>query len=350
MRVMFLVGLGVLAGCGIAPLSTAASAITADECDVTRCGTNSPVIDSVGFHELNVDGLENAQHLRLVGLEHHGVMYRTRVSHGRLSGFNSAAAPPVIAGPALTGAQLVVRAPGGALISITIASVGTVHYWAALPGAPHGMTPPIETYDLRWAPFHVTQGQPVCGNPARSDDQFDTLGMIARTAVVFEGDRIDADGKTVALTAESGWFNIGCAGHAIAKLALTGHTEAARADGYQTDLKERQAMLKMFTGDYCGTGEAFTAPGEKLYWRDHRGWMSFLGPVHPVVEARWTSAGAACLGAPRLDVNAPVSGWPAMLGMPAIAQIRAACPTLPLCADLDPTHQGGAHLVTGNPL
>jgi len=350
MRFMFLVGLGALTGCGIEPLSTAVSAATVDECDVTRCGTNSPVIDSVGFHELNVDGLENAQHLRLVGLEQGGVMYRVRVSHGRLSGLNSAAMPPVIAGPGLTGAQLVVKEPGGALISITITSVGMVHYWAALPGVPHGMTPPLETYDLRWAPFHITQGQPVCGNPASKDDQFDTLGMVARTAVVFEADRIDPDAKTVALTPEAGWFNIGCAGHAIAKLALTGHTEAARADGYQTDLKERQAMLKMLTGDYCGTGEAFTGPGEKLYWRDDRGWMPFLGAVHPVVEARWASTGAACLGVPRLDVHTPPSGWPAGLGMPAIAQIMAACPKLPRCADLDPTHQGGAHLVTGNPL
>jgi hypothetical protein len=251
--------------------------------------------------------------------------------------------------PGLTGAQLVVKEPSGALISITIASVDMVHYWAALPGVPPSMTPPIETYDLRWAPFHVAEGDPVCGNPRRATTR-STRWDVARTAVVFEGDRIDANLKTVAPMIESAWFNIGCAGHAIAKLALTGHTEAARADGYQTDPEERQAMLKMLTGDYCGTGNAFTASGERLYWRDDRGWMSFLGGVHPVVEARWTSVGAACLGAPRLDVNAPLSGWPATLGMPAIKQILAACSTLPPCADLDPTHQGGAHLVTANPL
>jgi hypothetical protein len=58
------------------------------ECDVTRCGTNSPVIDTLNFHELNVDGLENAQHLRLLGLMQGGVAYRPRVVHGKLSGIN----------------------------------------------------------------------------------------------------------------------------------------------------------------------------------------------------------------------------------------------------------------------
>jgi hypothetical protein len=189
----------------------------------------------------------------------------------------------------------------------------------------------------------------VCGNPVLGQDRNDLLGMTALTAVMFEGDRIDSVAKTVSPKIDTTWFNIGCAGHAIAKLALTGHTEAARFDGYATTTQERQAMLKMLTGDYCGHGEAFTAPGERLYWRDDHHWMDYLGPVHTPVEARWTPIGAACLGAPRLDVNAPVM-WPPGLQMPVISANRAGCPTLMPCSDLDPAKQDGFHLVSANPL
>lgn len=349
MRAVFIVGLGVglaaSAGCAMesTPLAEVVSAAT--ECDVTRCGTNSPSIDGRGFHELNINHLPNAQGIRLIAFVKGGNSYQPRVVHGRLLASNGSG---TFGGIWLIGAQFIVAEENGHQFAITIEDVGTVHYWAARPGVPPAT---LETYNLDWQPVGLGQRQPVCGNPVLDpkDQNHDLLGMTALTAVMFEGDRIDAAAKTVSPTIDPTWFNLGCAGHAIAKLALTGHTEAARSDGYATTVLERQAMLKMLVGDYCGRGVAFTAPGERLYWRDDRHWMDYLGPVQPVVDARWTPAGAACLGKPRLDANAPMT-WPTGLAKPVSDAINAACPTLPTCADLDPAHQDGFHLVSANPL
>lgn len=347
MRAVFTVGLGVglaaSAGCAMEPDVLAEATSAATECDVTRCGTNSPSIDGRGFHDLNLNGMENARRIRLVKFVKSGVLYLPRVVHGRLL---ASSGGTTLSGAMLKGAQFIVAEENGHQFAITIEDVGSIHYWAQLPGTPLAA---LETYNLDWEPVGLGQRQPLCGNPPLTQDRNDLLGMTALTAVMFEGDRIDAEAKTVSSTIDPSWFNIGCAGHAIAKLALTGHTEAARFDGYATTTQERQAMLKMLTGDYCGRGEAFTAPGERLYWRDDHHWMDYLGPVRMPVEARWTPAGAACLGSARLDVNAPLV-WPPVLPKPVTPAIRMACPTLPLCSDLDPAHQDGAHLVSANPL
>jgi hypothetical protein len=353
MRAVFIVGLGVglaaSAGCAMesSPLAEVVSAAT--ECDVTRCGTNSPSIDGRGFHELNVNHLPNAQGIHLVTFVKGGNSYQARVVRGRLLASNGSG---TFGGIWLIGGQLIVEEENGHQFAITIEDVGTIHYWAARPGV---LPATLETYNLDWQPVGLGQRQPLCGNPVldpRDQVGGGLLGMTALTVVMFEGDRIDSDKKTVSTTIDPTWFNLGCAGHAIAKLALTGHTEAARNDGYVTTTQERQAMLKMLVGDYCGRGVAFTGPGERLYWRDDRHWMDYLGPVHPVVEARWTPSGAACLGVnvPRLDVNAPPVMWPPGLPMPVMPAIHMACPALGWCSDLDPAHQDGFHLVSANPL
>jgi len=356
MRAALLLGMGGVlvgpSGCAVEPTTSSASAevTSGTECDVMRCGTNSPVIDGLGFHELNLQGAENAQHMRYARFVQGTLDYTLHVKDGRLWGTRDG---KILQHADLKGAQIIAKLASGKQIAITIVNVGTVHFWAVTPGTAPGAVPLIETYDLQWAEFTSSgKGEkltPVCGNPARRDD---TLGMVVRTAVVFEGDRIDADSKKVSAAIDPTWFNIGCAGHALAKLALTGHTEAARSFGYATTPSERQAMLKMFTGDYCGTGEAFTIPGQPLYWRDDHGWMGdpYPTPVSTPVEARWGADGAICLGAPRLDVNIPAAtAWPAGLSAPIASEILGACPLLPPCANVDPNDLDGAHLVTANP-
>ena len=340
-------GLAVAAGCDVAPvhLTEVASAV---ECDITRCGTNSPVIDSLRFHELNLDHLENEQHLQLVRFEDSShTEYTLHVVNGYILGTRSGA--PALAGTALTGARIILADTTGMIpgeIVITIQEVLPLHYWARLPGSD---PPPMESYNLQYT-ANGKQG-PVCGNPA--DSEIGLLGMVRMTAVVFEGERIKPATMTVSPTIEKAWVNIGCAGHAIAKLALTGHTEAARSVGFDTTTDERQAMLKMLVGDYCGDGTPFTIAGEPLYWQDHRNWMTFdrMPPVMSTVEARWTAAGAACLGNARLDIHPPVppASWPSGLRAPAYLAIRKRCPQLPLCEDKDVRNLDGAHLVSGNP-
>jgi hypothetical protein len=121
-------------------------------------------------------------------------------------------------------------------------------------------------------------------------------------AVLFEDDRIDAE--AIAVTGETpGWFNIGCAGHALAKQHLLGHTvAAAKLFGVlPPPIPQRTANLKMITADYCGNGHPFTVPGQPLRWRDENLWYDTLPTLGGMIEARWTDAGAACLNTPRVD-------------------------------------------------
>jgi hypothetical protein len=352
MRSVLLAGMAMglaISGCATAPPGTAAAAAALTECDITRCGTNSPVIDQILFHELNLKGLPNAQGLRLSKFVKGTTEYILQVQNGRMSG---SAASGKISGSGLIGSQIIVVDDMGRVFAINVVGVGSVHYWAALKGVPPEAVPTIETYELRWMAINGSELRPLCGvlqSGWVTDMLRDTLGMNIGTAVLFENDRIDGAAKTVAPVMNPDWFNIGCAGNAIAKLALTGHNEAARSAGYVTTTSERQAMLKMLVGDYCGDGTAFTVPGQPLYWQDDHSWMQFLRPtVHTPLDARWSSAGAICLGAPRLDDNVPKT-WPEPLSMPAIMDIHKACPSLPPCSDGDPYQQGGAHLVSANP-
>lgn len=354
MRAMWFMvpGAVVAAGCGADSVVTS-EVVSAVECDVTRCGTNSPVIDSLRFHDLSLVGVPNAQGLWIEQfVDAGGTGYTLAVRDGQIFGTRGGA---TLAHAALRGARIILRDRSGRIpgeISVTIADVLPLHYWAKSPK--DGQHPDLEAYNLQYSAAGA-QGS-LCGNPVDGEgrDQIgDPLGMVVNTAVVFEGDRIDADSITVSPTIDRSWFNIGCAGHAIAKLALTGHTEAARAKGFVSTPAERQAMLKMLVGDYCGVGAPFTIPGEPLFWRDDHGWMDFKAAVQPVVEARWTSAGAACLGDARLDIHPPTGTWPSGL-MPrpggTVAELIATkCPSLPRCADPDVFDQDGVHLVSANP-
>jgi hypothetical protein len=117
---------------------------------------------------------------------------------------------------------------------------------------------------------------------------------------MFENDWIVAD--TISVQGErSGWFNIGCAGTAVAKLHLTGYSKAAQTrTGRPTTIAERTADLKMFSADYCGIGVAFTVAGQPLRWKDKQGMYNSVTSVNPI-ETRWTAQGATCLNTARVD-------------------------------------------------
>jgi hypothetical protein len=78
---------------------------------------------------------------------------------------------------------------------------------------------------------------------------------------------------------------------------------------YYTTIAERQAMLKMFTADYCGAGRSFTVDGQDLHYGDANHWypgtpsLDHSGGVIPSgtgsVEALWDDKGAVCLDEPR---------------------------------------------------
>jgi hypothetical protein len=344
--ILSLLAAGML-GCAEVPevqLDTTEQAVI--DCDPWICGSNSPIVDTYRFHELNLRGLANDQGFSVVSLWRAGMNYQLAVEYGRIIG---RAGSLQIQGASLQGAQIRIRHNAtGRIFPILINAVGTVPTFARLGGTQRV----LETYELEWAYMNgdapPTGWRNICSHiPARSSP--DVLGMTVSHALVFEGERIDRDEKTIEPGIDPSWFNIGCAGHALAKLAINGHTEAAKQTyGFQTTIPERQAFLKMLAGDYCGTGEVFTVAGQPLQWMDWHGYTQYtMAPANLALEARWGPNGATCLDVPRVDAN------PTQLGAfyfqnGAKAQIMATC-AIPSCA-FGPTSFDGKTLVSANPL
>lgn len=327
-------------------------------CDGWLCGTNSPQIAEFGFWELNAPpvlgtpGLANNVGMQVVGFVQANTWYLPRVSRGKLTAVRDAI---TLSGNALVGGWFYLR-NGSRAFKIRIAEVGSVDSWAQPPTLlPHIV---LESYKLDWT--ELVNGnwgdfRDVCKNPP-SRDSGDLLTMtganIYRT-LLFEGDRIDAN-KKLDTGVDNSWFNLGCAGSALAKMALTGHTQAAvNAGTFLTTLSERQTMLKMLAADYCGDGMPFTVPGQPLNWEDDHGTMKLLSqPAQLALESRWTEKGAACLDKPRVDAH-PTSLSTQVFGgiIPVYDQVQSHCPLQmpPPCADPS-LALGGYHLLSATPL
>lgn len=330
----------MLSACATEPPATGEVVQEAIICPSWMCGTNSPVIATYAFHELNVRGLANAEGFAITKFRKGATPYQVAVVGGQLVGTSPGGA--TISGQQLIGAQLVVSR-GLTNYVIKVEALAAVPYYAKRPGSP---VPSLEAYRLLVSSTSPGTDTPygdwrnLCARPLVRAD----LNLPGDMAVVFEGDRIDPDRKRV-YGYDTSWFNIGCAGHTLAKMYLTGHVAAAANDGYVTTRDERQTILKMFSADYCGTGKPFTVAGVKLSWADDHQWMSHaLGAID--LEARWTPYGAQCLNVPRLVANPTVAGDAAFPGGVGAA-IAAEC-GLPACPNPDP-YQITTHLVSANP-
>jgi hypothetical protein len=237
---------------------------------------------------------------------------------------------------------------------MVVVEVGQVASWAQ----PTTRGPPVmlESYRLDWSELASgtwRDDRQLCTNPPRrdGDDTLTMTGPYVFHTLLFEGDRIDAKKKSDNSVDDS-WFNLGCAGHALAKMALTGHTEASRNAGtFNTTLAERQTMLKMLAADYCGDGTPFTVSGQPLNWRDDRGTMKLAAllasPPQPLIlESRWTADGAACLDKPRVDVHWTQLG-DQVFGPDVYDKVLNNCPAKmpPPCADSS-FNTAGYHLLT----
>jgi hypothetical protein len=146
---------------------------------------------------------------------------------------------------------------------------------------------------------------------------------VEHEAIAFEGDHYDAEHKRVRETApEAGWFNLACAGTAVAKMHMLRHTRAGSVvpsggPARNTSVLQRTAMLKAITADYCGDGTAWTADGTPLQWTDANGWLPTpaldlvslerLG----LIEGVWGPDGAMCLNDPRRQTKVPGLVYPA---------------------------------------
>lgn len=266
-------------------------------CPVWGCGSNSPVIDALSFHELNEVGVRNAEGFRVVRFEKKDASniwrsYRADVIDGALVARNRLTGAIVFGGSALVGARFVLTNDETGLgYYLNIAAVAETPFWAH-----DHVQAAASTYRFTWQ-WSATYMRPldICGAATEND------GIQPFHAVVFDDDRVDAD--AIAVVGESrNWFNIGCKSHALAKQHLTGHTKAAGTVlGLATTLGDRTANLKMLSADYCGNGTPFTVPGQPLTWRDEHGWYSSI--QGGTLEARWSERGADCLNVPRVDAN-----------------------------------------------
>lgn len=312
------------------------------ECPPWGCGSNSPVVDFRGFHDLNEKGVVNGQGYRITAFKKAGVRYTIDVKDGRLLG--KLWGITALQGASLVGATIELAHTTGSKYVISVDAVGSTQMWASVGG----VVGTLQTYLLRWKPVGAS-GQPgnVCSNPPGWNGE-STLGMNATHAVLFDGDRIDAGAKVVS-GPEADWFNIGCASHALAKLALTGFVSSSAVFGLTSTVDERTAMLKALTSDVCGTGRPFTLAGIALDWADARGSMHLSGPG--TLEARWGPNGAICLDDPRITMStnpAALADFPDVEG-----DIASECARPPSCWNLhgnsDPTRFEGSVVVTVNP-
>ena len=308
-------------------------------CPWWGCGSNSPLIDAWSFHELSVEGLPNSAGISLVGLVKDDRWYQPKVIGAQLyaDSLDPAAYPP-ISGSLLVGSALVLETERGRYTIDIMAVNDVTPYWV-------GPAKTNETYVL-----HYTGGGdddvPLCRNPP-SDGRVwpDAVG-----ALLFTGDRYDAQTKVVTATSgegTAGWFNIACAGSALAKLHLNRHTDAGATLGFETTRAQRQAMLKMFASDVCGTGMAFTHPGEPLHWQNATGWVTLDGKERSI-EALWDEHGALCLDEHRLEAD---PGYPTIR-----AEIAKECEkagrALPPCEEAGyprKWREGIAYLLSANP-
>lgn len=303
-----------------------------------ECGSNSPVIATTAFHELNVDGLPNLEGFSVVGLVKAGVPYKLSVERGRIVGRNGTS---TLQDAALKKAQIRLHR-GGMSYAIEIADVGVAETWARVDGVPKQ----LQTYLFRATQVINNVPSPewtrLCSNPLPASSE-DELGMDPEHGLVFETDRIDAELYELRQP-DPRWFNITCAGHALAKLALTGHTESSRFLGFNTTILERQTELKMYAGDYCGVGEPFTVADQPVQIADVRGYMKLRpGPFTLVIEALWTPKGAACLNTPRVDVTFTQLGWDVFEGK-VRDKIKATCGVKPPCLGPLTSFDGKTHM------
>lgn len=331
-------------------------------CPEEGCGGNSPVIDVIDFHELNLLGLPNLEGFAIDAIGGRAQIrtstqsYDLRVTNGIITGTRTGL--PTLAGTALVGAWFPIRNVfTGKRYVLTIMHVGRMQYFVPPAATP----PPVETYTLEWhlaAPGGgVDHALNVCSNvdgvikreALRRNDGVspELMGLLAWEAVVFEGDRVNTARKTMWNGFDDRWFNIGCAGHTLAKLYLTRNTVHTQPSGLFRAWEHRQATLKLLAADYCGNGTVFTSAGQSLVWQGDA--MSYFSPPMEL-EARWTENGAKCLNVPRMKHPSPgveTAPFPDIMG-----QILAVCAPVK-CADTaagnDPFDDDGMDRISSNP-
>ena len=297
------------------PIGTSVAALA---CYDWGCTGNSPVMGPYRSHEFHTGGTANSEGLHIDGFWIGGVRYTPVVEGYR---FTARRGLTVKAGNQLVNGYFKVLDSNNVEFQIKVTGVSnTVTFWL-------GDADAVPTYELRYRQMPLGKEQPLCANPPGSLDPSSDAGSPAPwlepfEAILFTGDRYEAATKRVwAIDGPDvlGWFNIGCAGSALAKMHLNRHTTAGAKGAYTTPIQARQSLLNAFTANLCGDGMSYTDPGTPLRWKNAAGWKPAFAPAWDL-EAVWGPDRAVCLdGAYRV---------------PWVNPANACLPAIPYCADL----------------
>jgi ADYC domain len=352
------------AGCALDPIEESSDIEARAGCGDWGCGVNSPEVDHLGVHDFHgrVGGQKNANGFHVTKIERttctvppQPILCTTK-QYDRVT---STAGLLTASGPSgsVSGANvkdLLIRltnANTGAKYVLTVADVGpVVRLWSKSPTFPGVENWPqyLIKWDVERPPGTKMDWKAVCTNPP-GDGSTELLGMNRFHTVVFENDEIDARFKVVkGPRVDSDWIDFGCAGHALAKMVLTGNVSpTVTAFGYTASTKDMTAVLKMWAADYTGTGVPFTVAGQPLgIFNLTNGY----GPGNFKKEALWTHKGASCLNLPRVLANPTALGAATFPNLEADIVAANGGTRPPFCADSDPYALSGHFVLSSNKL
>lgn len=286
------------------------------KCPEWGCGENSPLAGPFKLRELNFRDptVDNGKKVRMYGFQKpdtSGVVhtYDVDIVKDQVKALYPGTSVVALEHAALVGGWFLLwhdaegAYPAGP-IRVKIGSIDNQAFWQP-PSTVY-----VETYELMYngvdtppAEFVALCNRPLPGTGVRStarDPAEDRIWKNRYNAIIFTGDRYSETYTVATGTVATGWMNIACAGSVTAKLHLNRHTEASQVPGYTVNgVNARQAMLKLYAGDFCGSGNAYTRKGTPFHWNSNTGLNSGAGN-NTAFESMWDAGGAMCMTTHRL--------------------------------------------------
>lgn len=259
----------------------------------TNCNNNSPNVNLAHVPELNLDGLENDAHLRLMGiLDPADLVHDIDFVGDDMHAVDDDGAP-VASGDGLEGWKLWLRDEDDDDVYILVLDHATV-------------LSPYTNTSLSVSVFALAYEDPL--DPGASLLKSVCPGAEPEElAVTFIAGEI-YDREAIDLAGAPRWFSLACQGGAAYKMKMLGYSPSLPLGlGPQTSTPaQRRATLKMITADYCGDGTPYTEPGVEVHWENVGGSVGGAAVSDPI-EAIWSEDGALCLSNRRLpDPENPV--------------------------------------------
>lgn len=280
------------------------------DCNTQECGGNSSIVNGFpvnGFSKeasgtCNPSGVQLLPHSLQGGDCGSGAELGLDPSGTRLIG--TRLGKVVCTGEQLTGASFLVRSFAPATVAFTITNVrqitmsdGSSKYegYRIESGGGSACEPATALRIQRQLGLVPEARQAVAALPIPAGYQF---GPHDDLVIAVDGPLYDEKDQLVKGSREH-WFNLACAGDALAKRSL--YELYLASDDARND-----TALRMLTANYCG--KPYTVPGVELEWKANE-------PATPILreEALWQGGKAICIGTPRLmtlhvtEGNQPIS-------------------------------------------